>query len=122
MTIKELKAIKKRIKLLRLQLELPKSAADSTTANITATPHSKSTISDKVGRNTANMADLQDELQQLTAEYNDAINRLSYDVDEENCIYLFLVRRYTWRRIAQIADDRFDTANAIKKRCERHEW
>lgn len=62
------------------------------------------------------------EIDRLTAEYNRAIDRLSMDVWEEKCIYLFWVKNYSWKKIAQIVTGRVDTADSLRVRCSKYKW
>ena len=79
-------------------------------------------MSDKIGSCITEIDETEQELKRLIAIRDESLRRLSKDIDEENCIYLFLVRRYSWRRIAQITDGRLDTVASIKKRCYKYEW
>lgn len=120
MNLKELKALDKRVKRLREQIEHLQAAAYSTTSSFSASAHSKGTIHDKVGMNAAKIADLTAELDKLTKERNAALNSLSYEVDAANCIFLHVACGYSWKRIAELGED--DTADAVKAMCRRYEW
>lgn len=121
MTIREIKSMNRRISQLMRKLERLKSDAFNVTPSLSGMPGSEN-VSDKLGAAVAEIADIEGEIAALTGARNAELSRLSVDVDEENCIYLFLVRGYTWRRIAQITNGRMDTVNSIKKRCYKYEW
>lgn len=121
MTIREIKKFNREIAKLKRKLERLKSDAFNVTPSLSGMPGSDN-VSDKLGAAVAEIADIEREIAELTVERDAHLQRLSVDVDEENCIYLFLVRGYTWRKIAQITDGRPDTTNSIKKRCYKYDW
>lgn len=106
MNIKELKALKKKIRELSGQLE----AVESVTAGD--------------GAVTSEISDIKAELLRLQVVWNDAIGRLSFDEDEANCIYLHYVEGYSWKDLAKLSADCgiIETPNAVRKRCQRYEW
>ena len=99
MDLKELKALDKRVKRLREQIEHLQAAAYSTTSPFSASAHSKGTIPDKVGTNAAKIADLTAELDKLTEKRNAALNSLSYESDAAICIWLHVARGYSMKQI-----------------------
>lgn len=121
MTIREVKGINRQISKLERKLERLKAEAVNSSPSLSGMPGSDD-VSDRIGKCVAEIADVEKEISRLSAERNDALNRLSLDVDEENCIYLFLVENYTWQKIAQITNDRPDTADSIRMRCAKHHW
>lgn len=100
MNVKELKSIKKRIKELQEQIKNAELCACGTAANIT---------------------NLKNESQKLSAAWNDAMGRLSYDSLEGNEIYLHYVMGYSWKQIANNYDNG-TRPDAVRKRCQRYEW
>ena len=65
------------------------------------------------------------ELIALSAERDDAINRLSIDDFAANCIYMHVIMGYSWQRIADIVSDGMplhDTADSIRMRCKSYMW
>lgn len=121
MNIREIKENDRKIAALSRKLERLKADALNVTPTLTGMPGSGQ-MSDKIGSCIAEIDDTEQELKRLIAIRDKSLRRLSKDIDEENCIYLFLVRRYSWRRIAQITDGRLDTVASIKKRCYKYEW
>lgn len=65
---------------------------------------------------------LKAERQSLLDEYWSAIRRLSPDNYIERSIYLHTVKRYTWRKTAQITTGRLDTADALRHAAGCYEW
>lgn len=121
MTIREIKEINKLISTLARKQERLKAEVLNTSPIITDSPGGGNSR-DKIGECVAEIADLDAQISALRTQREYELNRLSKDVDEENCIYLFLVENYTWLKIAQITDGRLDTVNSIKKRCYKHVW
>lgn len=121
MTIREIKSMNRLIERLSRKAEMLRSSVLNTSPSLSSAPGG-SGVSDKIGKCVAEIADIEQTLNELK-KYRDAeLRRLSKDIDEEVCIYLFLVRRYTWRKIARITDGRADTAESIRKRCYRYKW
>lgn len=121
MTIREIKEMNRQIAQLLRKLERLKSDVFNVTPSLTGLPGAGN-VADKLGAAVAEIADAERQIAELRERRDSELSRLSTDVDEENCIYLFLVRRYSWRRIAQITGGRMDTVGSIKKRCYRYEW
>lgn len=121
MNIREIKMLNSQISQLMRKLERLKSDAFNVTPSLSGMPGAHN-VADKLGTIVSEIASVEEQIAALTAKRDSELSRLSPNVDEENCIYLFLVRRYTWRRIAQITGGRMDTVDSIKKRCYRYEW
>lgn len=102
------------------------AAAVCISPSLSASRKAKGTTCDQVGRNAAGIADIKAELDTLTAELDAAVNGLSYDEDEACCIALHVVHGYSWKRIADIGSGdpygNHETADAIRRRCERYKW
>ncbi len=77
---------------------------------------------DRLGSAVARITDIKIDIQALTLRRDMALNLLSRDRFEENCIYLFFKLGWSWRRIARKVDGRPDTSEAIRKACERYQW
>ena len=78
-------------------------------------------VSDKVGNAVSQITDIQREIQNLEILRNSALNRLSKDVFEENCLFMRLCLHYSWAKIAmQVGGG--NTANGIRMKCERYSW
>lgn len=123
MTIREIKELNRLISTLSHKKERIKAEMLKTSPVLSGLPGtSNGSHQDKIGKCVAEISDLETRIAQLKARRESELSRLSKDIDEENCIYLFLVENYTWLKIAQITDGRLDTVNSIKKRCYRHEW
>lgn len=121
MTISEFKTMEKRARALRGQIERLTSEAYRITPTLSGMPGSAGS-SDKIGAAVAAITDLKDKLSELEREMSTQLSKLHCDIDEENCIYMFLACRYSWRKIAWITTGRSDTADSIRKRCNRYEW
>ena len=79
-------------------------------------------VSDRIGRCVSEIADIERTMNDLISQRDHEFRRLSKEIFEENCIYLFLVRRYSWRKIAQRMTGRVDAADSIRKKCYRYKW
>ena len=121
MTLSELKSLQKRIERLRSKRARLRSEAQKVTPSLSGMPPSDNG-SDKVGTAVAQIADISAEIDALTAEYQVHINRLSREQFVENCIFLRMVKRMSWRRIAFEVTGRSDTEYSIKMRCYRYRW
>lgn len=120
MTIREIKGINRQISQLRSKVIRLEAEATKTTQTISDMPGTAN-VSDKVGMITSQIADIQREIQNLEIYRNSALNRLSRDVFEENCIFMKLSLRYSWVKIAmQIGGN--NTADNIRMKCKDYEW
>ena len=121
MTLRELKSLQKRIERLRSKRARLRSEAQKVTPSLSGMPPSDNG-SDKVGTAVAQIADISAEIDALTAEYQVHINRLSREQFVENCIFLRIVKRMSWCRIAFELTGRADTADSIRMKSFRHKW
>ena len=120
LTIREIKGINRQISQLRSKVIRLEAEATKTTQTISDMPGTAN-VSDKVGTITSQIADIQREIQNLEIYRNSALNRLSRDVFEENCIFMKLSLRYSWVKIAmQIGGN--NTADNIRMKCKDYEW
>lgn len=103
MTLKELRAIQDRVRLINLQLERMRVDHDAGTPD-------------------RNPESLRAERERLTDEYRAAIRRLSSDNYIERSIYLHTVKGYTWRKAAHITTGRMDAADALRQAAGRYTW
>jgi hypothetical protein len=120
MTAKEIRRINKEITRLRSKVTRLESEAFKITPSLCDTPGSGDT-SDKVGNAVTQIADIQREIQNLEILRNSALNRLSRDVFEENCLFMHYSLHYSWQKIAS-AVGRSDAVESIKKICYRYHW
>ena len=104
MTLKELRAIQDRVRLINGQL-----ARLQIDTEMQQKPE-------------YNPDKLKAERQQLTDEYRAAIRRLSSDNYIERSIYLHTVKGYTWRKVAHITTGRLDAADALRQAAGRYTW
>lgn len=121
MTIREIKVINRRIDNLCSKVVRLRSEVVNVTPALTGMPGGNGD-SDAIGRNVAAITDAENLIKELIEYRSRELEKLSKDVFEENCIYLFLVERRSWRYIATKITGRPDTAESIKKRCYRHSW
>ena len=120
LTIREIKKINREISQLKSKLIRLDAEATKTTQTISDMPGVVS-VSDKVGNMATQIADIQREIQNLEIYRNSALNRLSNDKFEENCLFMRLSLRYSWTKIAlQVGGD--NTADGVRKLCERYSW
>lgn len=120
MTVKEIKAINKKISNLRAKIARLEGEATNTSSNITGMPLTKG-ATDKIGKTVAQIVDTQKEIQNLEILRNSALNRLSRDIFEENCIFMRLSLKYSWTKIAMECGGN-NTADGIRMMCERYKW
>ncbi|MEE1219558.1 MAG: hypothetical protein U0L20_06520 [Ruminococcus sp.] len=120
MTAKEIKDINKEIIRLRSKVERLKGNAVKITPGLSDAPSSGG-VSDKVGISVGEITDIQKEIQNLEILRNSALNRLSRDVFEENCLFMRLSLNYSWQKIASTVG-RADAVESIKKICYRYHW
>ena len=121
MTIREIKEMNRIIDRLRSKLGRLRSDVTNMSPSLSGMPGNQN-VSDRIGRCVSEIADIEHTLNDLISKRDHEYRRLSKEIFEENCIYLFLVRRYSWRRIAQLMTGRIDTADSIRKRCYRYKW
>jgi hypothetical protein len=65
------------------------------------------------------ITDIKIDIQALVLKRDMAINMLSRDKFEENCIYMRLKLRYSWAKIAGAVGS---TTDSIRMMCERYSW
>ena len=120
MTAKEIKDINKEITRLRAKVIRLESEATKITQTLSDMPGDKN-VSDKVGNIATQIADIQREIQNLEILRNSALNRLSRDIFEENCLFMRLSLHYSWSKIAlQVGGN--NTADGIRIMCNRYSW
>ncbi len=120
MTAREIKHINKEISRLRAKVIRLESEAVNTAPNMSDTPVA-GCASDKIGNAVSEITDIQREIQNLEILRNSALNRLSRDVFEENCLFMRLSLHYSWTKIAvQVGGN--NTADGIRMMCERYSW
>lgn len=120
MTAKEIKNINKEISRLKAKVIRLESEAVNITAKMSDTPVVGS-ANDKIGNAVAEITDIQREIQNLEILRNSALNRLSRDIFEENCLFMRLSLHYSWTKIAvQVGGN--NTVDSIKKMCYRYHW
>lgn len=117
-TISEIKFINKEIQRLRAKLVRLESEAYSITPVLGDMP-SGGGCSDKLGGVVSQITDIKIDIQALTLKRDMALNMLSRDKFEENCIYMRLRLRYSWAKIAVTVGS---TCDAVRKMCERYSW
>lgn len=120
MTIKEIKKINKEIARLQSKIARLQGEAVKITPSLSDEPRTGN-VSDKIGNAVTQIADAQQRIQELRAERNAAYERLSRDVFEENCIVMRLFLHYSWTKIALLIGGD-NTADSIRKMCERYSW
>ena len=120
MTIKEIKKINKEIARLQSKIARLQGEAVKITPSLSDEPRAGS-VCDKIGNAVTQIADAQQRIQELRAERNAAYERLSRDVFEENCIVMRLFLHYSWTKIALLIGGD-NTADSIRKMCERYSW
>ncbi len=120
MTIREIKDINRQISKLSLKLERLNSEMLDISPSLSDMPASGG-VSDKIGKCVTEIADLEKNIADLKAKRDYELSRLSKDVDEENCIYLFLVRHYSWAKIA-IQTGGINSPDNIRMKCTNYEW
>lgn len=118
MTIGEIKNINKEIQRLNSKLARLESEVYSTTPKLDDPP-SGSGVSDKVGNLVSQITDIKLDIQALEVKRNMAINLLSREKFEENCIYMRLKLNFSWQKIASKVGTNVD---GIKKMCYRYHW
>ena len=120
MTAKEIKHINKEISRLKAKVIRLESEATNTAPKLSDVPCGGG-ASDKIGNAVTQITDIQREIQNLEILRNSALNRLSRDIFEENCLFMRLSLHYSWNKIAmQVGGN--NTADGIRKICERYSW
>lgn len=120
MTAKRIKQINKEISRLKAKVVRLESEATNTAPKLSDSPGAGS-VSDKIGNAVTQITDIQREIQNLEILRNSALNRLSRDIFEENCLFMRLSLHYSWNKIAmQVGGN--NTADGIRKICERYSW
>lgn len=120
LTAKEIKHINKEISRLKAKAIRLENEATNTAVKLSDMPGSDGS-SDKIGNTVTQIADIQREIQNLEILRNSELNRLSRDIFEENCLFMRLSLHYSWAKIAiQVGGN--NTADGIRKMCERYSW
>ena len=120
MTAKEIKNINKEILRLRSKASRLESEVFRTSPTLSDLPGS-SDVSDKVCNVVTQITDIQREIQNLEILRNSALNRLSRDVFEENCLFMHYGLHYSWQKIAlQVGGS--NSSDSIRMMCERYSW
>lgn len=120
MTAKKIKLINKEISRLKAKVIRLENEATNTAPKLSDSPGGGS-VSDKIGNAVTQITDIQREIQNLEILRNSALNRLSRDIFEENCLFMRLSLHYSWNKIAlQVGGN--NTADGIRKICERYSW
>lgn len=120
MTAKEIKRINKEIARLRSKVLRLEAEATKTTTNLSFTPTVSGT-SDKVGNAVSQIVNIQREIQNLEILRDSALNRLSREIFEENCLFMRLSLHYSWTKIAMEVKGN-NTADSIRVMCNRYSW
>ena len=118
MNYRELKSLNKSVLKKREQLEAAKSRAYRTAARLGSGAKENKPY-DRVGNSAADIVDLTAELKQLETELMQALDSLSAEEYEANCIRLRIVAGYSWAKIAAIIGTGKD---ALRRACERYKW
>lgn len=117
-TISEIKFINKEIQRLNAKLVRLESEAYSITPRMSDSPFDGA-VSDKVGDVVSQIIDIKIDIQALVLKRDMALNLLSRDKFEENCIYMRLKLHYSWVKIAGTVGS---TSDSIRMMCERYSW
>ena len=120
MTAKDIKNINKEISKLRSKIARIEGESVNTSPNLSGMPIAN-IVSDKVGSSVAQIVDIQRKIQNLEILRNSALNRLSRDIFEENCIFMKFSLNYSWTKIAMECGGN-NTADGVRKICERYKW
>lgn len=120
LTAKKIKHINKEISRLKAKVIRLESEATNTSPKLSDSPGGGN-VSDKIGNAVTQITDIQREIQNLEILRNSALNRLSRDIFEENCLFMRLSLHYSWNKIAmQVGGN--NTVDSIKKMCYRYHW
>lgn len=120
MTAKEIKHINKEISRLKAKVIRLENEATNTSVKLSDMPGSDGS-SDKIGNTVAQIADIQREIQNLEILRNSALNRLSRDIFEENCLFMHFCLKYSWTKIAVITGG-INSPDNIRIRCSNYKW
>ncbi len=120
MTAKDIKDINREISRLRAKMERIEREARNISPNISGMPGSNQ-ISDKVGNAVSQVADIQQEIQNLEIRRNSALDSLSREDFVENCLFMHLSLRYSWVKIAVVTGG-INTPDNIRIKCNNHHW
>jgi transcription elongation factor len=120
LTLKEIKKINKEIARLSSKIKRLEGEATNTTPNLSGEP-SGNGVSDKIGNAVAEITDAKKEIQNLEILRNSALNRLSKDVFEENCLFMFLSLKYSWVKISMKVEGNY-TPDNIRIKCSNYKW
>lgn len=74
---------------------------------------------DTIGKVVSQITDIKIDIQSLELKRSMALNLLSRDKYEENCIYMRIALHYSWARVAAAAGSNVDS---VKKMCYRYSW
>lgn len=117
-TISEIKLINKEIQRLNAKLVRLESEAYSVTPKFSDSPPNGG-ASDKVGSVVSQITDIKIDIQALVLKRDMALNMLSREKFEENCIYMRMRLHYSWAKIATSVGS---TSDSIRMMCERYSW
>lgn len=117
-TINEIKFINKEIQRLNAKLVRLESEAYSTTPKLNDAPPGGGGT-DKVGALVSQITDVKIDIQALVLKRDMALNLLSREKFEENCIYMRLKLHYSWARVAAAVGS---SVEGVKKMCYRYSW
>ena len=120
MTAKEIKNINREIAKLKSKMIRLEHEATNTAPVLSDMP-SVHNASDKIGSSVAEITDIQREIQNLEIIRNSALNRLSREIFEENCLFMRLSLRYSWAKIS-IETGGNNSADNIRIMCCRYSW
>lgn len=120
MTIKDIKKIDKEISRLQAKRARIEGEAFCVSPKLNGTPHGGG-ASDKVGNSVAQVVDIQRDIQNLEILRSSALNRLSREIMEENCIFMRFSLHYSWTKIA-VECGGGNTADSVRMMCERYSW
>lgn len=121
MTAKEIKHINREISRLKAKVIRLESEVTNISPKLSDSPGGGN-VSDKIGTAVTQITDIQREIQNLEILRNSALNRLSRDIFEENCLFMQLRLHYSWDKIAMETTDGNSTGDSIRMKCERYSW
>lgn len=121
MTAKEIKDINREITRLKAKIARIAAEADNTAVTLGERVISSGQTSDKVGNAVVQIADIQRDIQNLEIRRNSALNSLSRDIFEENCLFMHFCLKYSWAKIAVITGG-INSPDNIRIRCSNYKW